>query len=279
MPTLQDNAQIDAASGSEGLLDALSGTPANGDTVIIARNQLYTATGQQDLNVDLAAHIIMPSHRLEIDGLQFDATTGAVHFGGSGRSYKAASTGAKAVWAACTVAPGSGTTTHEFSDVTINTLYGQGGGALSKYGSNADIGNGYFSGGEHHLIEGGAAATALRAMSNTLLRLDRDSGSLQLDDSAKAVVNSITCVLATLLMTSKNTAFDPRRVGNIGTIGAAAGGARGELNFLKLETPFTITTLYESDELTIVLPRAYPGLVTFPASPDRANGRAKYVYE
>lgn len=278
MPTLVDNQAIDAIAGGEGLLDALSGSPAGGDTIIIARNQLYTATGRQDMNIDAVLLTVEPSHRKDLTGLQVTASAGEVRLGGSGDLYECASLGAKAVWASCTIAPGGGRTRHVISDVTITALFGKAGGGLCTYGSNCDIANAYLSGGEHHLVEAGGAATALLAAGNALLRLDRDSGSLQLDDAARAIVNSTTAVLATLLMTSKSTVFDPRRCGTISTIGAAAGGARGELNFLNLENTLTVTNMYESDELTIVLPRAHPAIVTFTNTPDRTNGRARYVY-
>jgi hypothetical protein len=272
MPTVTDATAIDSAT--QGLLTAIGGTPTAGDTVIVGVNNPYTVSGQQNMGVNLAALKIQRTHRQRLLSLLFTATAGIFYHGGSGPEYTVSSLGAAGVIATVILDPGSGTTKTTFTDATITHLKSRAGFAI--LGTDVPVTNALVSGGEVELLAGPAAATLVQVGGSGLVRIRRDlttgtafaGGTLEIDGTA--------CSPGTLK--PQGGIIRMLRGGNVGTVGATAEVVMGTVDFSRVAQPITVTQLYEHPDLTIILPRHDPSLVTISAT-DTTQGVSPRVYQ
>lgn len=271
MATRTDTVTVDSAAA--GLLTAVGGTVTANDTVWIGKDQLYTYAGAQNLGQDLVLVGIQASHRKRITGLKFNATAGAVKLNGAGDLYEISSLGSAAVHADVQVdLAGPGRV--NYSDATITALRVVRG--MFQAGTDCVVTNCYCSGGETHLLSGASAGTTFQFSGDAIGRVDRDVATINAKDRAKVIINSSTCTPATGIFPEGGT-VEFHECGTVAAIGVAAGGAEGVLDFSRLKFPMTVSAIYHSKKLTIILPRHAPDLVTF-SSTNTANGNATVVY-
>lgn len=274
MPTVTDTTNINRGAG-QGLLTAIGGTPTAGDTVVIGRNNEYDRSGQQNLGVNLAAVMIQRPHRSRILNLLFTAASGIFYHGGSGPEYTIAGLGTADSIQTVILDPGSGTTKTSFSNFPAMTHVKVRGGH-NVFGTDVPVTNVLATGGDTELLANGTALTLVKVGKSGLVRLRRDvgtgtalsGGTLELDDAT---------VTPTTLLPQYGT-IRALRCGNIGTIGASADVVGGVVDFSQLANQVTVSQLYEHPDLTIILPKHNPGIVTWSAV-NTDQGRATYAYQ
>lgn len=271
MATHTDAAASD--NNTDGLTDELSGTPVAGDTVIVGKNRPYTKSGGQNLGPDvLAAVKVLPSHRSSITGMLAEAAL--IQIAGGGDLYELSSLGSAGVIAALEIALSGGRSQAEITDAEITQLRHSSG--LATYGQDCEVVDGTISGGEAWLVEGGPASDDLEIIGTAICRLDRDADAVTVRDTARLLINSTTVVLASIAP-DRNARVEVAKAGTITAYGAAAKGAAGVLDLSRLEAPITITTLYESWDLLVRLPRGISPVEVF-GSRDTTWGRASIEF-
>lgn len=271
MPTKSDTTAISDIA-TQGLNTALGGAPSSGDDVVVGENNVYTASGGQNMGTNLNSLTWQASQRGDATGIKFNCTGGNVYFGGGGRNYSGSSIGSAAVWLN-TIFDLASNGRFDLSDVTLTTARIKRGDI--RVGADGVVTTAYCTGGSLYLVPG-TAATTIEVSGDAALNLQRDVGTLRIQATGKATIDSTTCTPTLVEMQSKDCSLTLKRCGTITALGVAAGGAKGTLDLSTAAYPVTVSTLYESSDLTIILPRHNPD-VLISSSPNTANGLAQRI--